>query len=84
MSRLDPIATASVPEELDTPSLLHLYRQMVLLRRFERTVQALYKAGEVPGFIHLYTLSDRSAGTLPSMTPDEARQVFKLGASASR
>ncbi len=34
--------------------LLALYRQMVLLRRFELTVQEAYKRGRMPGFIHLY------------------------------
>jgi hypothetical protein len=29
-----------------------------------------------------YALSDQPAGTLPSMTPDEARQMFKLDASS--
>lgn len=34
--------------------LLHLYRQMLLLRRFELTAQDLYRRGSIPGFIHLY------------------------------
>jgi len=34
--------------------LLRLYEQMVLLRQFELAAQARYKAGEMPGFIHLY------------------------------
>lgn len=33
---------------------LALYRQMLLIRRFELTAQKVYKAGEMPGFIHLY------------------------------
>jgi 2-oxoisovalerate dehydrogenase E1 component len=40
--------------ELDKAALLCLYRQMVLLRRFELTAQELYRKGELPGFIHLY------------------------------
>jgi len=33
---------------------LALYRQMLLNRHFELTAQKVYKAGEMPGFIHLY------------------------------
>ena len=36
------------------PELLHLYRTMLLLRRFELTAQDLYRRGSIPGFIHLY------------------------------
>jgi len=50
-----------VPAELDKPRLLGFYRQMVLLRRFERTAQALLKAGELPGFLHLYVGEEATA-----------------------
>ena len=33
---------------------LALYEQMVLIRRFELAAQKQYKAGRMPGFIHLY------------------------------
>src|SRR5437667_8366936 len=33
---------------------LRLYRQMVLLRRFETRAGELCRAGEMPSFIHLY------------------------------
>ena len=36
------------------PELLRLYEQMLQLRQFELAAQARYKAGEMPGFIHLY------------------------------
>ena len=32
---------------------LAMYRRMLLIRRFETTVSELYRAGEVPGFVHL-------------------------------
>ena len=35
-------------------SSLALFEQMVLLRRFELTVQDQYKKGRMPGFLHLY------------------------------
>ncbi len=34
--------------------VLDLYRKMLELRKFESKVQALYRAGELPGFVHLY------------------------------
>lgn len=37
----------------DNDFLLSLYEQMVLIRKFELTVQENYKIGEIPGFIHL-------------------------------
>ena len=46
-----PPAATSLPSRAE---LLRLYEQMVLLRQFELAAQARYKAGEMPGFIHLY------------------------------
>ncbi len=45
----------SVPKSarISTDRLLFLYQQMVLLRRFELTVQEQYKKGRMPGFVHL-------------------------------
>ena len=44
----------SAPASPGRAALLRLYEQMVLLRQFELAAQARYKAGEMPGFIHLY------------------------------
>lgn len=33
--------------------LVTMYRRMLLIRGFEQRVSALYRAGEVPGFVHL-------------------------------
>lgn len=41
-------------ESISPAELLRLYEQMGLLRQFELAAQARYKAGEMPGFIHLY------------------------------
>ena len=38
----------------DRTECLRLYEQMVLLRQFELAAQKNYKAGRMPGFIHLY------------------------------
>jgi 2-oxoisovalerate dehydrogenase E1 component len=39
---------------MKAPLVLDLYRKMLELRKFETRVQALYRAGELPGFVHLY------------------------------
>jgi TPP-dependent pyruvate/acetoin dehydrogenase alpha subunit len=46
-------AAALAPLSLD--QALALYRRMVLIRRFEDTVQVLFQRGEVPGTTHLYS-----------------------------
>ena len=52
-SRVLPPAKSEPPLPSKT-ALLRLYETMVLLRQFELAAQACYKAGEMPGFIHLY------------------------------
>jgi 2-oxoisovalerate dehydrogenase E1 component len=42
------------PPVLDRPGYVGLYEQMVRVRRFELAAQKNYKAGRMPGFIHLY------------------------------
>jgi pyruvate dehydrogenase E1 component alpha subunit len=42
---------------MDLPNrhvLLALYRQMLVIRRFEEAVSRAYRAGHIPGFVHLY------------------------------
>ncbi len=45
----------------ETHTLLGLYEQMLLIRRFELTAQDVYKKGEMPGFIHLYVGEEATA-----------------------
>jgi 2-oxoisovalerate dehydrogenase E1 component len=54
---------AGTPGEpvLETCTLLGLYEQMMLIRRFELTAQDVYKKGEMPGFIHLYVGEEATA-----------------------
>lgn len=40
--------------QLPTETLLHLYEEMRLIREFETRAGKHYRAGEMPGFIHLY------------------------------
>ncbi len=44
-----------------TEDLLELQRRMLLVRGFEERVAALYRDGEVPGFVHLSTGQEASA-----------------------
>ena len=39
---------------LTNAELLELYRQMVLIRRFEEKSAELYAEGKIGGFLHLY------------------------------
>ena len=41
-------------KELSKDELLELYRQMVLIRRFEEKAAELYAEGKIGGFLHLY------------------------------
>ena len=47
-----PARSSAAP--IERSQVLHLYKRMVLLRQFELAVQAHFKRGELPGFIHLY------------------------------
>ncbi|MAE61145.1 MAG: dehydrogenase [Planctomycetaceae bacterium] len=48
-------------DPFDTDQLLRFYEQMMLIRRFELRVQVLYRAGKIPGFIHLYVGEEATA-----------------------
>jgi pyruvate dehydrogenase E1 component alpha subunit len=43
-----------VAQELSKSDLLEMYRQMVLIRRFEEKSAELYAEGKIGGFLHLY------------------------------
>ena len=40
--------------KLTKKNCIHLYREMLRLRRFEEHVRDLFAAGRLPGFVHLY------------------------------
>ncbi|MBI3836723.1 MAG: dehydrogenase [Planctomycetia bacterium] len=59
---IDRPAAGSPGEPIfETRTLLGLYEQMMLIRRFELTAQDVYKKGEMPGFIHLYLGEEATA-----------------------
>lgn len=73
VSRNDPTTNpAPIPGVLDAAELLQLYERMVLLRQFELTAQQHYRAGEMPGFIHLYVGEEATAvGACAHLRPDD-------------
>ncbi|MDD9368498.1 MAG: pyruvate dehydrogenase complex E1 component subunit beta [Acidimicrobiales bacterium] len=49
------------PTAPSTPDLVEMHRRMLLIRGFEQRVSALYRDGEVPGFVHLSIGQEASA-----------------------
>lgn len=47
--------------DLSVADRLELHRRMLVIRGFEDRVSAMYKSGEVPGFVHLSTGQEASA-----------------------
>jgi pyruvate dehydrogenase E1 component alpha subunit len=55
-----------------TDSLLDLYRQMLLIRRFEEAAAKAYSQGKIGGFLHLYIGQEASAvGALAATRPTD-------------
>jgi pyruvate dehydrogenase E1 component alpha subunit len=53
-------------------ALLELYRQMLLIRRFEEAAAKAYSQGRIGGFLHLYIGQEASAvGALSTLTRDD-------------
>lgn len=51
----------ALPDGLSADAMVALYRQMVLLRKFELAAQVACRAGETPGFLHLYIGQEATA-----------------------
>ena len=47
------MASTETAQRLETAALLELYRRMLRIRGFESRASALYRDGEIPGFVHL-------------------------------
>lgn len=52
---------SAMGDRVDRATSIQLYKQMVLIRRFELRVQSLYRSGRIPGFIHLYVGEEATA-----------------------
>jgi pyruvate dehydrogenase E1 component alpha subunit len=58
--------------DIDVKLSLNLYRGMLQLRDFELKVQELYRAGSLPGFVHLYVGEEAVAvGVCASLNTDD-------------
>jgi 2-oxoisovalerate dehydrogenase E1 component len=51
----------SSPSAYSVVDLLEMHRRMLLIRGFEERVAALYRDGEIPGFVHLSTGQEATA-----------------------
>src|SRR6185503_11953687 len=57
---------------LDRDTLIELYRQMLLIRRFEEKSAEVYSAGKIGGFCHLYIGQEAVAvGALSAIRKDD-------------
>src|ERR1700729_2156949 len=54
-------ADFSAPFDFSTVDLVEMQRRMLLIRGFEERVAALYRDGEIPGFVHLSTGQEATA-----------------------
>ena len=54
-------ADSQAPSHYSLDDLLEMQRRMLLIRGFEERVAALYRDGEVPGFVHLSTGQEATA-----------------------
>ncbi len=57
---------------MEKKEYLTLYREMVLIRRFEEAAAELYQKGEIGGFLHLYIGQEAvSTGILAARKPQD-------------
>jgi pyruvate dehydrogenase E1 component alpha subunit len=67
------MVTASPPVEVERRDLVHLFHEMLRIRRFEERCVELYSAGDIRGFMHLYIGEEAVAvGVMQSLEPDDA------------
>ena len=76
-SRLDPAQAVKAAQkrrfaELDRSTLKGIYRQMLLVRRFEEKSAEAYSAGKIGGFCHLYIGQEAVAiGAISAIRKDD-------------
>jgi pyruvate dehydrogenase E1 component alpha subunit len=57
---------------MDKNQLIEMYRQMVLIRKFEDRAGEMYKLGKIGGFLHLYIGQEAVAvGFISALRPDD-------------
>ncbi len=58
--------------DMDRDDLLALYRQMLLIRRFEEKSAEMYALAKIAGFLHLYIDEEAIAvGAIAALQPDD-------------
>ena len=72
------------PSPFSLVDLLEMQRRMLLIRGFEERVAALYRDGEVPGFVHLSTGQEATAvgACWPLERPTSSRRPTGATATA--
>jgi pyruvate dehydrogenase E1 component alpha subunit len=65
--------TIAAPPAVDREHALHLFREMLRVRRLEEKSAELYTLNKIHGFLHLYIGEEAVAvGTMQALTPDDA------------
>src|SRR5256712_3775278 len=65
-------AQAPIPEGEDRETLLHYYREMVLIRRFEEKTGEMYTKAKIGGYCHLNLGEEATiVGLMAALTPDD-------------
>jgi pyruvate dehydrogenase E1 component alpha subunit len=62
-------------DDLTNEQLVELYRQMVLIRRFEEKSQEMYTKAKIGGFLHLY-IGEEATGVGAISALDERDHIF--------
>src|ERR687897_3705156 len=63
---------AQAAQELSDERLHELFREMLLIRRFEEKVEERFRAGELPGFLHVAIGQEAvAAGVCAALEPDD-------------
>lgn len=66
------MADTAIAERLDKALLVELFRQMLLIRRFEEKSAEMYARGHIGGFLHLYIGEEAVAvGAVSAMQPQD-------------
>lgn len=61
-----------VAPPMDRSDVLFLYRQMLLIRRFEEKSAEMYALAKIAGFLHLYIGEEAIAvGAIAALRPDD-------------
>lgn len=59
-------------EQLDAGAMIELYRQMVMIRRFEEKCQEMYTKAKIGGFLHLYVGEEATGvGAIAALQPQD-------------